>query len=135
MTLSLSQKLGVTTFSAQVRISWCTIVCTPSTAPMRAPFLAAHVAAMLVTVLLMSHGMLFSLLFLGLHCIGLSHLVGKPIVTGDIVKETDKPGSKVNKTEVAGAVTIKAPRGLGALRTAWTKHIGEKCKRRLYKNQ
>merc|ERR1739847_115785 len=66
-----------------------------------------------------------------------------------IVREVDRPGSKVNKKEVVEAVTIletppmmaigvvgyiETPRGLGALKTVWAEHIGEEAKRRFYKN-
>jgi len=66
-----------------------------------------------------------------------------------IVREVDRPGSKVNKKEVVEAVTIletpplmavgvvgyiETPRGLRALKTVWAEHIGEECKRRFYKN-
>merc|ERR1712038_1280422 len=66
-----------------------------------------------------------------------------------IVREVDRPGSKVNKKEVVEACTIletppvmvvgvvgyiETPRGLRALKTVWAKHIGEECKRRFYKN-
>ena len=66
-----------------------------------------------------------------------------------IVRDVDRPGSKVNKKEVVEAVTIletpplvcvgvvgyiETPRGLRALKTVWAEHIGEECKRRFYKN-
>ena len=66
-----------------------------------------------------------------------------------IVREMDRPGSKVNKKEVVEAVTIietppliaigvvgyiQTPRGLRALKTVWAEHIGEEAKRRFYKN-
>merc|ERR1712126_43967 len=66
-----------------------------------------------------------------------------------IVREMDRPGSKVNKKEVVEAVTIietppmvaigvvgyiDTPRGLRALKTVWAAHIGEEAKRRFYKN-
>merc|ERR1712142_1194355 len=66
-----------------------------------------------------------------------------------IVREVDRPGSKVNKKEVVEAVTIletppvmcigvvgyiMTPRGLRALKTVWAEHIGEEAKRRFYKN-
>merc|ERR1712156_1345192 len=66
-----------------------------------------------------------------------------------IVREMDRPGSKNNKKEVVGAVTIietppmiavgvvgyiETPRGMRALKTVWAEHIGEECKRRFYKN-
>merc|ERR1712121_410512 len=66
-----------------------------------------------------------------------------------VVREVDRPGSKVNKKEVVEGVTIietppmvvvglvgyiETPRGLRALKTVWAEHIGEECKRRFYKN-
>jgi len=66
-----------------------------------------------------------------------------------VVREVDKPGSKVNKKEVVEAVTvletppmiivgiigyIETPRGLRSLKTVWAEHIAEDCRRRLYKN-
>jgi len=66
-----------------------------------------------------------------------------------IVREADRPGSKVNKKEILEAVTIvetppmvcvgvvgyiETPRGLRALKTVWAEHISEECKRRFYKN-
>merc|ERR1712212_1140839 len=66
-----------------------------------------------------------------------------------IVREVDRPGSKVNKKEVVEGCTIietppmmavgvvgyiETPRGMRALKTVWAEHIGEECKRRFYKN-
>jgi large subunit ribosomal protein L3e len=66
-----------------------------------------------------------------------------------IVREADRPGSKLNKKEVVEAVTIietppmmcvgvvgyiETPRGLRALKAVWAEHIGEECRRRFYKN-
>merc|ERR1711937_381790 len=66
-----------------------------------------------------------------------------------VVREVDRPGSKVNKKEVVEAVTIletppvvvvgiigyiETPRGLRSLKTLWAEHLGEECKRRFYKN-
>jgi len=66
-----------------------------------------------------------------------------------VVREADRPGSKLNKKEIVEAVTIietppmvcvgvvgyiETPRGLRALKTVWAQHIGEECKRRFYKN-
>ena len=66
-----------------------------------------------------------------------------------IVREMDRPGSKVNKKEVVEAVTIietlsliaigvvgyiQTPRGLRALKTVWAEHIGEEANRRFYNN-
>ncbi|MGH0123468.1 UNVERIFIED_CONTAM: hypothetical protein FKN15_022693 [Acipenser sinensis] len=66
-----------------------------------------------------------------------------------IVREVDRPGSKVNKKEVVEAVTIvetppmvivgivgyvQTPRGLRAFKTVFAEHISDECKRRFYKN-
>jgi len=66
-----------------------------------------------------------------------------------IVREVDKPGSKVNKKEVVEAVTIletppmvivgivgyiETPKGLRAFKTVWAEHLSEDCRRRFYKN-
>uniref|UniRef100_A0A8C5ASU3 Ribosomal protein L3 n=1 Tax=Gadus morhua TaxID=8049 RepID=A0A8C5ASU3_GADMO len=66
-----------------------------------------------------------------------------------IVREVDRPGSKVNKKEVVEAVTIvecppmivvgvvgyiETPRGLRAIKTIFAEHISDECKRRFYKN-
>merc|ERR1712227_754307 len=64
-----------------------------------------------------------------------------------IVREMDRPGSKVNKKEVVEAVTIletppmmcigvvgyiETPRGLRALKTVWAEHIGEESKKKAF---
>merc|ERR1719245_2130594 len=66
-----------------------------------------------------------------------------------IVRDMDRPGSKLNKKEVAEAVSIveappmmvvgfvgyvETPRGLRALTSVWAGHLSEECKRRFYKN-
>merc|ERR1712014_427440 len=66
-----------------------------------------------------------------------------------VVREANRPGSKVNKKEIVEAVTIietppmvcvgvvgyiETPRGLRALKTVWAEHINVECKRRFYKN-
>merc|ERR1712025_1194360 len=66
-----------------------------------------------------------------------------------IVREANRPGSKVNKKDIVEAVTIietppmvavgmvgyiETPRGLRALKTVWAEHINVECKRRFYKN-
>jgi large subunit ribosomal protein L3e len=66
-----------------------------------------------------------------------------------VVREVDRPGSKVNKKEVVDAVTIletppmivigcigyiETPRGLRTLKTIFAEHLSEECKRRFYKN-
>ncbi|XP_014669276.1 PREDICTED: 60S ribosomal protein L3-like [Priapulus caudatus] len=66
-----------------------------------------------------------------------------------IVREVEKPGSKLNKKEVVEAVTIietpplvivgvigyiETPRGLRTLKTVFAEHLSEDCRRRFYKN-
>ncbi|XP_041362736.1 60S ribosomal protein L3-like [Gigantopelta aegis] len=66
-----------------------------------------------------------------------------------VVREVDRPGSKVNKKEVVEAVTIleappmvivgvvgyiETPRGMRTFKTVWAEHLSEECKRRFYKN-
>merc|ERR1711893_107025 len=66
-----------------------------------------------------------------------------------IVREVDRPGSKVNKKEVVEAVTIvetppmvvvgvigyiETPKGLRSFKTVFAEHLSEECKRRFYKN-
>ncbi|KAK3520266.1 hypothetical protein QTP70_019666, partial [Hemibagrus guttatus] len=66
-----------------------------------------------------------------------------------IVREVDRPGSKVNKKEVVEAVTIvetppmvivgivgyvETPRGLRSFKTVFAEHISDECRRRFYKN-
>jgi len=66
-----------------------------------------------------------------------------------IVREMDKPGSKMNKKETVEAVTvletpplvivgvvgyIDTPRGPRTFKTVWAEHLAEDCKRRFYKN-
>eukprot|EP00887_Chlorella_sp_A99_P007590 scaffold28.g7590.t1 len=66
-----------------------------------------------------------------------------------IVRDVEKPGSKLHKKETAEPVTIiEAPpmivvgvvgyiqttRGLRALNTVWAEHLSEEVKRRFYKN-
>jgi len=66
-----------------------------------------------------------------------------------IVREVEKPGSKVHKKEVVEAVTIletppivvvgivgyiETPQGLRSLTTAWAHHLSEDVLRRFYKN-
>jgi len=66
-----------------------------------------------------------------------------------ILREVDKPGSKVHKKEVVEAVTIvetppmyvvgvvgyiETPQGLRSLTTVWAQHLSEQCRRRFYKN-
>ncbi|KAK9943819.1 hypothetical protein M0R45_009415 [Rubus argutus] len=66
-----------------------------------------------------------------------------------IVRDVEKPGSKLHKKETCEAVTIieappmvvvgvwgyaKTPRGLRTLNTVWAQHLSEEVKRRFYKN-
>jgi large subunit ribosomal protein L3e len=66
-----------------------------------------------------------------------------------ILREVNKPGSKLHKRETVEAVTIietppmvvvglvgyiQTPRGLRTLTTIWSKHLDETLKRRFYKN-
>jgi large subunit ribosomal protein L3e len=66
-----------------------------------------------------------------------------------IVRDVDKPGSKLHKKETVEAVTIletpplvvagvvgyiKTPRGLRSLNTVWAGHLNEEIRRRFYKN-
>jgi large subunit ribosomal protein L3e len=66
-----------------------------------------------------------------------------------ILRDVDKPGSKLHKKEVVEACTvletppiivcgvvgyIETPRGLRALTTVWAQHLSTQFKRRLYKN-
>ncbi|XP_044766542.1 60S ribosomal protein L3-like isoform X4 [Coccinella septempunctata] len=66
-----------------------------------------------------------------------------------VVREADRPGSKINKKEIVEAVTIietppmmvvgvvgyiETPHGLRALATVWAEHLSEDCRRRFYKN-
>jgi large subunit ribosomal protein L3e len=66
-----------------------------------------------------------------------------------VVRDLDRPGSKMHKKEVVEAVSIietpplivvgvvgyvETPRGLRTLTTVWTSHISDELKRRFYKN-
>eukprot|EP00873_Tetraselmis_striata_P028338 jgi/Tetstr1/448602/TSEL_035851.t1 len=66
-----------------------------------------------------------------------------------ILRDVDKPGSKLHKKETCEAVTIvetppmivvgvvgyvKTPTGMRSLNTVWAEHVGEEMKRRYYKN-
>jgi len=66
-----------------------------------------------------------------------------------IVRDLERPGSKMHKKEVVEAVTIietppivvvgvvgyvETPRGLRSLTTVWAQHLSEEAKRRFYKN-
>ena len=66
-----------------------------------------------------------------------------------ILREVEKPGSKLHKKETCETVTIieappmvvvgvvgyiKTPRGLRSLNTVWSEHLDDAVKRRFYKN-
>jgi len=66
-----------------------------------------------------------------------------------IVREVDKPGSKIHKKEVVESVTIietppmvvvgvigyiETPKGLRSLTSVWAAHLSDECRRRFYKN-
>jgi large subunit ribosomal protein L3e len=66
-----------------------------------------------------------------------------------VVREVDRPGSKVHKKEVVEGVTIletppmvvvgvvgyiDTPRGPRTLKTIWAEHLSDECRRRFYKN-
>jgi len=80
------------------------------------------------------------------------HLTAFPVFKAGmthILRDVDKPGSKLHKKEVVEACTvleappvivcgvvgyIETPRGLRALTTVWIQHLSKQFKRRLYKN-
>jgi large subunit ribosomal protein L3e len=80
------------------------------------------------------------------------HLTAFPVFKAGmthILREVEKPGSKLHKKEVIEACTIleappmiicgvvgyiETPRGLRALTTVWAQHLSKEFKRRLYKN-
>jgi len=81
--------------------------------------------------------------------IHLTAFIGYKAGMTHIVREVDKPGSKVNKKEVVEAVTIletppmvivgvvgyiETPKGLRAFKTVWAEHLSEDCRRRFYRN-
>jgi large subunit ribosomal protein L3e len=66
-----------------------------------------------------------------------------------VVRDLDRPGSKVHKKEIVEAVTIietppmvvvgcvgyiNTAKGLRALTTVWAEHLSDDCRRRFYKN-
>lgn len=66
-----------------------------------------------------------------------------------VVRDLDRPGSKMHKKEVVEAVTVveapplavvgivgyvQTPRGLRSLTTVWAEHLSEEVRRRFYKN-
>jgi len=79
----------------------------------------------------------------------LTAFVGYKAGMTHILREVNKPGSKLHKRETIEAVTIietppmnvvgvvgyvQTPRGLRTLTTVWTHHLSEEVKRRFYKN-
>jgi len=80
------------------------------------------------------------------------HLTAFPVFKAGmthILRDVDRPGSKIHKKEVVEACTIleapaiavcgvvgyiDTPRGLRALSTVWAQHLSREFKRRLYKN-
>lgn len=80
------------------------------------------------------------------------HLTAFPVFKAGmthIVRDVDRPGSRVNKKEVVEAVTIleappivvvgitgyrETPRGLRSLGTVWANHVSTEFKRRFYSN-
>jgi len=79
----------------------------------------------------------------------LTSFIGYKAGMTHIVREADKPGSKINKKEVVEAVTIletppmvivgvvgyiETPKGLRSFRTVFAEHISDEYRRRLYKN-
>ncbi|CAA2982342.1 60S ribosomal L3 [Olea europaea subsp. europaea] len=80
---------------------------------------------------------------------GLTAFLGYKAGMTHIVREVEKPGSKLHKKETCEAVTVietppmvvvgvvgyvKTPRGLRCLNTVWAQHLSEELKRRFYKN-
>ncbi|EPZ31166.1 60S ribosomal protein L3 [Rozella allomycis CSF55] len=66
-----------------------------------------------------------------------------------VVRDLDRPGSKMHKKEIVEAVTVietppmvivgvigylETPRGLRSLTTVWAQHLSDEVKRRFYKN-
>jgi len=66
-----------------------------------------------------------------------------------IIRDVERPGSKLHKKEIAEGVTIleappmivagfvgyvETPRGLRALTSVWAGHLSEECRRRFYKS-
>ncbi len=66
-----------------------------------------------------------------------------------VVRDLDRPGSKMHKKEIVEAVTVieappmvivgvvgytQTPRGLRTFTTVWAEHLSDECKRRFYKN-
>lgn len=66
-----------------------------------------------------------------------------------VVRDLDRPGSKMHKREVVEAVTVvetppmvvvgvvgyvETPRGLRSLTTVWAEHLSDELKRRFYRS-
>lgn len=79
----------------------------------------------------------------------LTAFIGYKAGSTHILREVEKPGSKLHKKETCEAVTlietppmvvvgvvgyIKTPRGLRSLNTVWAEHLSDEVKRRFYKN-
>ncbi|KAJ3099347.1 60S ribosomal protein L3 [Phlyctochytrium planicorne] len=79
----------------------------------------------------------------------LTAFVGYKAGMTHIVRDLERPGSKMHKKEVVEAVTVietpplvvvgvvgyvQTPRGLRSLTTVWAEHLGDEVKRRFYKN-
>lgn len=79
----------------------------------------------------------------------LTALMGYKAGMSHIVRDLDRPGSKMHKREIVEAVTVietppmvvvgvvgyvETPRGLRSLTTVWAEHLSDEVKRRFYKN-
>nr|BAJ91634.1 predicted protein [Hordeum vulgare subsp. vulgare] len=79
----------------------------------------------------------------------LTALMGYKAGMSHVVRDLDRPGSKMHKREVVEAVTVietppmvvvgvvgyvETPRGLRSLTTVWAEHLSDELKRRFYKN-
>jgi large subunit ribosomal protein L3e len=66
-----------------------------------------------------------------------------------IIRDVEKPGSKLHKKEACEPVTVietppmvvvgmvgyvKTTQGMRTLTTVWAEHLSDECKRRFYKN-
>lgn len=81
--------------------------------------------------------------------VALTAFLGYKVGMTTIVRDLDRPGSKMHKREVVEAATVvdtppmvvvgvvgyvETPRGLRSLTTVWAEHLSEEVKRRFYKN-
>lgn len=79
----------------------------------------------------------------------LTAMIGYKAGMTHIVRDLDRPGSKMHKKEIVEAVTVietppmvavgvvgyvETPRGLRSLTTVWAEHLSDEVKRRFYKN-